>query len=287
VTKLPWDAPRWFDDAAAWIDARVQRTGDLELLRTRPWSALIRIPIAGGDLWFKEAASVNAYEPALTAFLAARRPDRVPAVLGAEETRMLTADAGPSIRTLLDEDATAPAWEEVVALYAELQIDLADAVEELLALGVPDSRPDTLGHPVGGSLPLTLIHEEVTDNNVHVLDDTPVFIDWAESSVSHPFAGMTNTLRVLCWRWGWEPGSPEVLRLRDAYLEPWTAYAPMQELRKLFASGYALGALARAASWDRTLAPLSPAAGAEYAGNAGAWREIHAEACSPGARLGA
>jgi hypothetical protein len=287
VTKLPWDAPRWFDDATAWIDAHVERAGDLELLRTRPWSALIRVPIDGGDLWFKEAAPVNTYEPALTALLAARRPDRVPAVLAAEETRMLTADAGPSVRALLHEDGTVPAWEDVVALYAGLQIDLADAVEDLLALGVPDSRPDTLGHPVGGSLPLTLIHEEVTDNNVHVLDGRPVFIDWAEASVSHPFAGMTNTMRVLSWRCGWEPGGPEVLRLRDAYLEPWTAYAPMQELRELFAGGYALGALARAASWDRTLAPLSPATREEFAGNADAWREIYADACSPRVKLGA
>jgi hypothetical protein len=56
VTRLRWDAPRWFDDAAAWIDVHVERTGDLELLRTRPWSALIRVPSDGGDLWFKEAA---------------------------------------------------------------------------------------------------------------------------------------------------------------------------------------------------------------------------------------
>lgn len=284
---LPWDDGRWFDDAAAWIDARVRRTGELELLRTRPWSALIRVPTAEGDVWFKESAPADAYEAALTELLAARRPECVPEVLAAEGARLLTRDAGPSVRELLERDRPAPAWREIVSLYAELQIDLVDDADRLLALGVPDSRPETFGHPVSGDLPATLIHEEVHDGNVHVRDGRPVFIDWAEASVSHPFAGMTNTLRMVGWRSGWEPGGPEVRALRDAYLEPWTRYAPLSELRPQFGEGYALGALARAATWARILAPLSPAAREDYPHNVEAWREIYAEAAGPDARLGA
>ena len=287
MSELPWEDDGWLDETAAWIDARLERTGELEILRTRPWSALIRVPTAEGDVWFKEASPVNAFEPALTALLAARRPDCVPEVVAAEGARMLTADAGPSLRTVLEEKRPAPAWEEIVALYAELQIDLAGAIDELLALGVPDSRPGTLGHRVRGSLPLTLIHEEVQDANVHVLDDKPIFIDWAEGSVSHPFAGMTNTLRIVGWRSGWEPGGPETLRLRDSYLEPWTRFAPIGELREIFTEGYALGALARAATWERTLARLSPEAQEDYPHNVEAWREIYTEAIGPDARLGA
>src|SRR5689334_4399697 len=164
---LPWDDDGWFDGAAAWIDGRVARTGDLELLRTRPWSALIRVPTADGVVWFKESAPCDAYEPALTELLAARRPDSVPRVLAAENPRMLTADTGPSMRELVNEQRPTPSWEEIVALYAALQLELAAAVDELLALGVPDSRPESLGHPVRGSLPMTLIHEEVHEGNVH------------------------------------------------------------------------------------------------------------------------
>ena len=287
MTPLPWQDSGWFEDAAAWIDERVARTGDQELLRTRPWSALNRVPTADGDVWFKEPAPVNAFEPALTALLAARRPDCVPAVIAAEGARMLTADAGQSLRALLEEKRPVPSWEAIVALYAELQIDLAGAIDEFLALGVPDSRPPTLGHPVSGSLPLTLIHEEVQDGNVHVQDGRPILIDWAEASVSHPFAGMTNTLRIVGWRSEWEPGGPETLRLRDAYLEPWTRFAPIGELREIFTEGYALGALARAGTWERTLAPLSPEAQEDYPHNVEAWREIYAEAIGPDAKLGA
>jgi Phosphotransferase enzyme family len=231
------------------------------------------VPTAEGDAWFKESAPAGAYEAALTQLLAARRPDCIPEVLAAEGARLLTASAGPSAREVPEQVV----WEEIVRLYAELQIELADTVDEVLALGVPDSRPQTLGHPVPGPLPITLIHEEVQDGNVHLRDGRPVFIDWAEASVSHPFAGMTNTLRIVSWRSGWEPGSPEVLRLRDAYLEPWTRFAPLDELYGIFAEGYALGALARAASWERIGDPEK----------ADAWREIHAEACGAEARLGA
>lgn len=283
---LPWDDDGWFDDAAAWIEARVEPSGELELLRTRPWSALVRVPTADGLVWFKESAPCDGYEPALTQLLEARRPDCVPHVVAAEGPRMLTADAGPSMRVLLDEARPAPSWDEIVALYAEFQLELAAAVDELLGLGVPDSRPDTLGHPVRGPLPLTLIHEEVHDGNVHVRDGRPVFIDWAETSVSHPFAGMTNTLRIVGWPAGWKPGGKEILRLRDAYLEPWTQFGPIKELREIFAEAYALGALARAGTWDRVVAPLGGGLRDEYAQNAEAWRAIYAEARQPGAKLG-
>jgi hypothetical protein len=234
---------------------------------------VIRVPIAGGNAWFKESAPAEAFETALTELLTARRPDCIPAVLAAEGPRLLTADAGPSARDVPEQAD----WNEIVRLYAGLQIELAGEVEALLALGVPDSRPKTLGHHVPGPVPLGLIHEEVQDGNVHLRDGRPVFIDWAEASVSHPFAGMTNTLRITAWRLEWDPGGPEVLRLRDAYLEAWISYAPMDELREIFAHAYALGALARAATWERI----------GNAENAGAWREIYAEACGPEARLGA
>jgi hypothetical protein len=283
LSTLPWEGDGWFDEAAAWIDERVERSAELEVLRTRPWSAVVRVPTAEGDAWFKEAAPALGFEPALTELLATRRPDCVPEVIAAEGPRLLTKSAGPSAREL----GSQPDWEPVVRLYAEVQTELVDSLDELLGLGVPDSRPEALGHPVRGPIPPSLIHEEIHDGNVHFRDDGPVFIDWAEASVSHPFAGLTNTLRIVSWRSEWEPGGPEVLRLRDAYLEPWTRYAAMDELREIFAEGYALGALARAATWERVLEPLDETAREDYPHNVDAWREIYAEACGPEARLGA
>jgi hypothetical protein len=247
----------------------------------------VRVPTAEGDVWFKEAAPSLAFEPALTEVLAGRYPDSVPRVLAAEGPRMLTADAGPRLRTLLDGGEPAPSWEEIVALYAELQIELAEELDAVLALGVPDSRPEVFDQSLGGPVPLSLIHEEVHDGNVHVRQGRPVFIDWAEASVSHPFAGLTNTLRAFTDRYGHEPGGPEVLRIRDAYLEPWTRYAPLDELRALFTEGYALGMLVRALTWERIILPLAPSAREDYEHNIAAWREIHADALRAPDRLGA
>jgi hypothetical protein len=239
-----------------------------------------------GDVWFKEAAPSLAFEPALTAFLADRRPDLTPDVIAAEGVRLLTRDVGPQVRALEEAGQPAPAWEETVQLYGRLQIELLDEVERLLALGVPDSRPAALGQSLDGPVPPSLVHEEVHDGNVFVRGGRPVFIDWAEAAISHPFAGLVNTLRVFAWRKGLEGGEPEVLRLRDAYLEVWSDFGPQDELRELFTRAYAVGALARAATWERILLPLPPDERDDFEQNIAAWREIHADAVATG-RLGA
>lgn len=292
-TALPWNAPGWLDDATQWIDAHAARVGDVEVVRIRPWSAVLRVPVEDSVLWFKESAPALAFEPALTELLARRRPDANPEVVAAEGARLLTRDAGPQLRGLLDAGQPAPSWEAVVVLYAQLQIGLAEDADALLALGVPDRRPAALEAAygpvpaVGDAVPLTLIHEEVHDGNVFVREGSPVFLDWGEASVSHPFAGLVNTLRAVVDREGWEPGGVEIRRLRDTYLEPWTAFAPIAELREAFAAGYALGTLCRSASWTRTLSPLAAADRAEYARYADAWLEIYEETLAAPERLGA
>jgi Phosphotransferase enzyme family len=238
---------------------------------TRPWSAIVRVPTAEGDAWFKENAPTTAFEPALTELLARRRPDALPETFAWEGPRILTKDVGPRLRNVHDSGETRPSWEEILPLHAELQIDFMELVEEALALGTPDDRPELLpdryamlggGHvgPVreavarlAGSLPLTVAHMEAHDGNIFVRDDRPVFIDWAEAVVTHPFVGPLLALRSATERSNFEPGSPEVERLRDLYLEPFTRFAPLAELRGLFADGYLLFPISRADVWRHTL----------------------------------
>ena len=54
---------------------------------------------------------------------------------------MLTRDAGPQLRAVVKRGEPAPSWDELLPVYAELQIELASDAEELLALGAPDKRP--------------------------------------------------------------------------------------------------------------------------------------------------
>jgi hypothetical protein len=94
-----------------------------------------------GNIWFKEAAPPLAFEPGLTVSVARRCPNFTPVVLAAEGTSMITDDAGPQLRSFRKSGEPAPSWDEILPRYAELQIELADDVNELLKLGTPDTRP--------------------------------------------------------------------------------------------------------------------------------------------------
>jgi len=323
---LPWDESDWLDRAATWTHAQLARRGldlrgELTLERIRPWAAVARIETSEGRVWFKEPAPVMAFEAALTAAVSGRNPEVGPEVIAWEGTWLLTRDAGPRLRSLLEVDAAAPAWEDIVRQYAELQLAQIAHVDELLALGVPDKRPRTLlaDYPrlvedvrgleavpverarlvaLGPALervvarlatpvPMTLIHEEVHEGNVFVAEGHARLLDWGEGAVSHPFAGLTNTLRDIAYRRGLEPDAAEVLQLRDVYLEPWTRFAPLDELRTMFADGYLLGMLCRAVTWERFLAKASRATRDEYDRNAAVWLDILREGLERGVRLGA
>ena len=267
--------------------------GNVELMLARPWSAIVRVPTPEGDAWFKENAPASAYEPALTTLLADIRPEALPETIAWEGPRILTKDVGPRLRNVLDAGQAQPSWEKILPLYGELQIEFMQVVDEALALGTPDDRPELLpdryahlGGPhlddvsvaadrLAGSLPLTVAHMEAHDGNIFVRDGRPVLIDWAEAVVTHPFVGPLLALRSATDRAGYEPGSPAVERLRDLYLEPFTRFAPLPQLRDLFADGYLLFPVSRADVWRQTLEGARVPS--EYGDRVGAWLEILGE----------
>jgi Phosphotransferase enzyme family len=272
----------------------------------RPWSAVVRVPTADGDVWFKEVPPPLAFEPPLTAALAARRPDRVPEPIASEGMRLLTRDAGRRLRNVYAEVAGGPPWAEVVALYAELQVEFSRFVDEALACGTPDRRPTAVpaaaaelpgwaealadlrrdAEELGDAVPLTVVHEEPTDGNVFVRGGQIRFIDWGEACVSHPFVGALMLLRVDNGRDRFAPGSPAVERLRDAYLEPFTVFAPASELRRLFDRAYSLATAVRALGWHAILSPLDPSAEGHPGDVIGAWLGVWRGIAGGTTRLG-
>ena len=266
----------------------------MEVERVRPWAAVARVPTSEGLVWFKDNPAGNAFEPALTARLSQLRPDALPEVVAHEGPRLLTRDVGPRYRDVLDSGAPAPAWEDVLALYGQIHVEFIAVVEEALALGAPDERPARLpslyeelagrdgayarvveaAAALEGTVPLSVVHQEAHDGNVFLRGGRPVFIDWAEASVTHPFVGPLLPLRFATERAGHEPGSREAERLRDAYLEPFTRFAPPTELREAFAYAYLLAPIGRARVWRRVLGPLGDEVSAEYNDPPSAWIEI-------------
>ncbi len=263
-------------------------------MRTRPWAAIARVPTAEGLVWFKDNPTANAFEPELTALLARLRPDALPEVVAHEGPRLMTRDVGPRLRDLFDAGEPAPSWEAVLGQYGELHAGFTSVAEQALALGAPDERPERLPdlyeelagrddwyHSVaeaaaklGESVPAGVVHQEAHDGNVFVRDGHAVFIDWAESSVTHPFLGPLLPLRFATERLGYEPGSREVEHLRDAYLEPFTSSAPASELRRAFAHAYLLAPIGRAQVWQRILGPLAAEVSAAHDDPVSDWIEI-------------
>src|SRR5216110_945797 len=121
----------------AWICAHVEPVGAIETAHERPWSTVLRVPLADGVVWFKACSPVQAFEPRLTAELFARWRDRVAEVLGHEEERawLLLADAGTPIRVSGNPPEV---WLAALPPYAELQRGEAAHTNEHLAHGVPE-----------------------------------------------------------------------------------------------------------------------------------------------------
>ena len=320
---LPWEEAGWLERIQGWVIAELNRLNirqnvDLELVRTRPWAAIARVSTSSGTLWFKEAAPSLAFEPALTAAVSRAFPRFTPRVLAVEGRWMLTRDAGVQLRELYRHRDAAPSWDDLLPHYSELQIGLAGQAETFLSIGVPDKRPavavrrypelvdrlvsdvsiskrlralgaalQSLSDELADVVPSTLIHEEVHEGNVFVRRGHARLIDWGEASLSHPFAGMVNTLRDIAWRRRLRPNGREMIRLRSVYLEPWTRYAPMGELMSLFDRGYLFGTLCRAIAWDQIIAGRSPEIRADYGRNALYWLEMLREGLDQGVRLGA
>jgi hypothetical protein len=152
VDELPWAAAGWRERAEAWIGEQsaglgVEPSGPVEEVKIRPWSAVLRAPTSGGDLYFKANLPALGNEPQLTRVLHRIDPEHVLPVLGeqADERWMLQADGGPTLRSRLDGSDDLDRWERMLALYAELQVRASGHAEELLGAGVPDRRPAELG----------------------------------------------------------------------------------------------------------------------------------------------
>ncbi|HEX7256350.1 MAG TPA: phosphotransferase [Gaiellaceae bacterium] len=160
--------------------------------------------------------------------------------LGVPDARL--AGLPRDVEALLDDDAAL-----LLGDSEELTADQRDelrrrmpalraVVEELASYGIPD----------------TIQHDDLHDGQVFLDRGRRVISDWGDSSVSHPFHTLTVTLRAIAWRHGLEPGSHRLLRLRDAYLEPWGVDPFVADL------AYRTGTLARALAWHHHIRARGP-----------------------------
>jgi hypothetical protein len=116
---------------------------------------VFRIPTDAGASWCKAAGLGPRHEAALLERFAAWGTSHVLRPLAVDAARgwMLLPDGGPRLRDLAPEergDHDLEAWIRLLPMYAELQRAVEGRVEELVAAGVPDERPDRLATVLDG-----------------------------------------------------------------------------------------------------------------------------------------
>jgi 8-oxo-dGTP pyrophosphatase MutT (NUDIX family) len=327
--QLPWEQPGWLEQATAWIHAQLATrgwrvTGPVEVLHQRAWATFARVFTDNGTAYFKAPALDSMYEAALTQALARWRPDCTVPLLAVDRDRgwLLSADAGVTLRSASPSADQIGHWLKLLPLYVELQIEMADRVPELLALGMNDRRlahlprlyaqlmeatenlrvglepgltPDEYQRLrdlrpqvtawceqlAGYGLPETLTHEEVHDGNVLVSGDRYIFTDWSDSSVAHPFFTMLVTIRAAADRLKLAEDGPEMIRLRDVYLEPWTKFETRGKLLAAFELAYRLGMVNRALSWHHGTGSLAKHHKEPYAHCVPSWLQDFLNAGEP------
>jgi Phosphotransferase enzyme family len=145
-----------------------------------------------------------------------------------------------------------------------LTTEQTSALERLLPI-YDDWCAELAASPVTNSLQ----HDDLHSNNVcwpGMVDDVSSvrLIDWGDASVGHPFGTMLATLNSIAAHAGVLPSDnpmndPRVLRIRDAYLGPFTGLGSRKELLRWVALARSTGCVTRAVSWERALqdAPLT------------------------------
>jgi hypothetical protein len=236
-----------------------------------------------------------AHEPPLTQALARRDPAHFPRVLAVDVERhwMLMPDlCGSTLDTLPDvvrwEEALChfacaqvSLVDQVDALLAlgcpARRLDKLAAHIDALLIDTPAMLPDRSGglskdqidalRSHAGQfkamcaelaryrIPETLEHGDFAPGQIIVDDNSYVFIDWSDSSIAHPFFSM-NFFSDIAEMSEYLPGVPGLRRrLRDAYLEPWTRYEPIDRLIEAYELAQSLSAFHNAVIYHRYILP--------------------------------
>jgi hypothetical protein len=252
--------------------------GAIEVAHERPWATVLRVPVAGGPVWFKACGAVQAFEPRLSAELFARWPDRVAEVLGHDEERgwLLLADAG---EPMAGRGNPPEPLLSLLPQYAELQRRDTVHAHEHLAHGVPDLRvakvperyDDLLRHDLplepqeisglrafaprlaelcdelaAHGVPETVQHDDLHLANVYERGGRLRLLDWGDTSIAHPFASLVVPFRFLEEINRLPPTDRWFERLREAYLEPWGS-----GFGETFALALRVGTFAHSFPWAR------------------------------------
>ncbi len=217
----PWEQPGWeermidlMDPALA--DAGYERTGPVETRKSWARACIQVVPTARGEVWVKYSYRLPPGEEQVLARLSKRWGGRVTGVVAIWPGAVAMA---PLRGRELTEKDPLEHWVSVAKALGELAAGEISEVEDWIALGVRDRRPECwqqaveelLQSPVLNELdkpfladlhalvpdfidryprafasPATLVHQDSGCCNVHITEDGPQFFDWSDVIIGHP-----------------------------------------------------------------------------------------------------
>ena len=282
--------------AEAWLreilrDRRIALTGPIELVHSRPWSTVFRVPAGESALFLKICAATQVQEPRVIELVARESPELVPGFVARHRSEpwVILRDGGIRLRQAVPGVAQLAVWRGLLPRYAKLQRSLLGREAELLATNLTDRRldriprllervldddrwaPDVSRAHVRKLLPAierlcaelggigigpSLDHDDLHDHNVLIQEGRASIIDWGDASLTHPFLTLAVTERFAALAAGVATDAAEIRALRDAYLEPWTGQAPDAALRRAAQIGSALGVVTGGLTWYEVVTRL-------------------------------
>jgi hypothetical protein len=245
-------------------------TSALEPVTSRFVGRVLRVETTAGRVYFKAVSQVWCRELDIVTQLAAWRPQYVPSPLAADRTRgwMLTREVqGPTLPEVTGLDLWEEAVRVYARLQRDSLSALADGSlsslfdwrPEALPAGIDRMLPELEWLQAGYGDPLTeeecarlrrgapefkalclrvaesgvpaaLEHGDLHVGNVRIVAGTPTYLDWAWSSVTHPFLSLSLFIPLTV-----VPGQSESARQRllAAYFDEWREYGKASDLEAL------------------------------------------------------
>lgn len=224
---------------------------------------------------------------------------------------LLMADAGEPIRVHLRETRNPRPYQDMLVAFAQFQLALLPYTPRLESSAIPDRRLEALpalfatvirdtdgllvGRPGGLSsddyaqlqtldvaglaarladygIPETLVQEDCHPGHWIVGENGPIFFDWGDTCLGHPFQSLMMALRWGRMVLGYD--APTLDGMRDAYLSQWSAYGSLERLRAAYQLAWRLTPLTRALTWYRIVANQEPSARWQYEDAAPYWLSL-------------
>jgi hypothetical protein len=137
-----------------------------------------------------------------------------------------------------------------------------DVVRRLPAIG------DAVEVLRGLAVPLSLDHNDLHARNCFLpgtSTDPLRFFDFADAYWAHPFSALLVPITQMREQWNTTADAPRIQRVISAYLERWTDFGPLTELRTAVEPALALAGVHRYGSWLRLLVYADDASMRAYA----------------------